>query len=60
VSYRGLGVRQIRDSFDLTVETVTLTTISVSSTSYKGRLKTIDASLKKIGEHLSVIANKLR
>jgi hypothetical protein len=60
VSYRGLGLRRIRDSFDLTVETVTLTTFSVSSTSYKGRLKTIDASLKKMGEHLSVIAKKIR
>jgi hypothetical protein len=60
VSYRGLGVRRIRDSFDLTVEIVALTTFSVSSTSYRGRLKTIDASLKKIGEHLSVIAKKLR
>ncbi len=58
VSYKGLGWRRLSDSFDLTIETVTLTTYSVSSTSTKGRLKTIDDSLKKIRDHLATIARK--
>jgi len=48
VSYRGRGWRRLNDSFRLAVEIVTLTTYSESSTSIKGRMKTIDQSLKKI------------
>ncbi|MCS6553988.1 hypothetical protein NYQ31_09780 [Curtobacterium flaccumfaciens] len=59
VSYKGLGWSRIRDSFDLTIETVTLTTYSVSSTSTKGRMKTIDESLRKIRDHLATIAKKV-
>ena len=59
VSYKGLSWKRIKDSFDLTIETVTLTTYSVSSTSNKGRLKTIDESLRKIRDHLSTIATKV-
>lgn len=59
VSYKGLGWRRIRDSFDLTIETVTLTTYSVDSTSTKGRLQTIDDSLRQIRDHLATIARKI-
>lgn len=58
VSYKGLGWRRITDSFDLTIEMVTLTTYSVSSTSTKGRLKSVDESLRKIRDHLAAIAKK--
>lgn len=58
VSYKGLRWRRIRDSFPLTIETVTLTTYSVSSTSTKGRLKSVDATLQKIRDHLATIARK--
>lgn len=58
VSYKGIGWRRIKESFDLTIETVTLTTYSVSSTSIKGRLKSVDESLRKIRDHLGTIAEK--
>lgn len=60
ISYKGLGWRHIHDSFDLTIETVTLTTSRVSSTSTKGRLRTIDESLRKIQSHLSDIARNTK
>ncbi|ROS46500.1 hypothetical protein [Curtobacterium sp. PhB78] len=59
MSHKGLGWSRIRDSFDLTIETVTLTTYGVSSTSVKGRMKTIDESLRKIRDHLATIANDI-
>lgn len=58
VSYKGIGWRRIKESFDLTIEMVTLTTYSVSSTSIKGRLKSVDESLRKIRDHLATIAEK--
>ena len=59
VSYKGLGWSRMHESFDLTIETVTLTTYSVSSTLTKGRMKTIDESLRKIRDHLATIAKKV-
>lgn len=60
VSYKGLGWSRIRDSYDLTIETVRLTTYSVDSTSTKGRLKTVDESLGQIRDHLASIARKVK
>ena len=60
LSYKGLGWSRIRDSYDLTIETVTLTTYSVDSTSTKGRLKTMDESLRQIRDHLATIARKAK
>ena len=58
VEYSGIGRRRLSDSFSLTIETVSLTTYNVSSTSLKGRLKTINASLSSIATHLQTIARK--
>jgi uncharacterized protein (DUF58 family) len=58
LTYRGRGRRYIRDSYPLSVETVTLTTYSVSSTSLKGRLQSLDDTMKKIRDHLATIARK--
>lgn len=59
VSYRGRGRRRLNDSFPLTMDSLKLTTVSVSSTSTKGRIKSIDASLKKLAEKMAVIASAL-
>lgn len=56
IGYRGVGWRRRSARYGLQVETVSSTTFAVSSTSLKGRLKTIDASLKKIASALDRIA----
>jgi hypothetical protein len=59
VSYRGRGYRRLKDSFPLTMDSLKLTTVSVSSSSMKGRVKSIDGSLKKLAEKTSTIASVL-
>ena len=56
VSYKGRRLRRIHDSYQLNTETVRMTTYSVSSDSPRGRLKTIDESLKAIKSSLAEIA----
>lgn len=50
VAYDGLGRRRLKQSYPLNIETIQMTTLSVSSTSFKGRLKSIDQSLNKIAK----------
>lgn len=59
VSYKGLGWRRLHDSFELTIETITLTTWNVDSTSTKGRLQSFEQSLRQIRDHLATIARKV-
>ena len=60
ISYRGIRRGRLTDSFPLTMDVVKLTTTSVSSTSFPGRLKTIDQSLKKVSENTAEIAKALK
>lgn len=59
VSYNGLGRRRISETFKLDVADMLETTYSESSTSVKGRLKTIDKSLKDASQSLSGINRTL-
>lgn len=56
MTYRGRGLRRLHDSYNLTIETVSLTTWSVSSSSPKGRLRSIDESLASIRSSLAALA----
>ncbi|PPG43956.1 hypothetical protein [Rathayibacter sp. AY2B5] len=58
VSCKVLGWRRITDSFDLMIDTVTLTTCAASSTSTTGRLNSVDERLRKVRDHLAAIAKK--
>jgi hypothetical protein len=60
LSYLGIGRKRIVESFPLTVETVTDTTWSTSSTSLKGRLATIDKSLSAIAKSVAALAKAPR
>ncbi len=60
IRYRGRSGRRYEDRYDLVVDTMLATTHSVSSTSLKGRLKTIDASLKKSANAQVEAARHLR
>src|SRR5665648_775127 len=48
--------RRYRDDFPLVVDTMLTTTYSVSSTSIKGRMKSIDGSLEKMAASLGRLA----
>ena len=52
--------RRFRDHFLLVIDTMLTTTYATSSTSTKGRLKTIDESLKKIATSLGQLAQTRR
>ena len=58
VTYKSIGRRLITETYPLTIEIVTNTTWSTSSTSLKGRVNTIDTSLKNIATELKSIASK--
>ena len=58
LEYGGTRRKRFTDEFSLSVDTVKLTTYSVSSTSIKGRLKTIEGALKESAAALKTIAGK--
>lgn len=60
ITYVGARKRQeYAEKFPLSVKNMLATTESISSTSFKGRLKTIDASLKTVGDSLRGVDRSL-
>lgn len=60
VSYRGYRWRRYSDEFPLDVNTIKLTTYSVSSTSMPSRVKSIAESLRGIEDGLGTVNSNLR
>jgi len=58
--YLGIGRRRLRDDYPLTMDTVKFTTYSTSSSSTKGRLKSIDLSLTRLAERAADLVTLLR
>lgn len=59
LEYGSTRRKRFTDEFSLSVDTVKLTTYSVSSISIKGRLKTIEGALKESAAALKTIAGKI-
>ena len=57
VRYRGGKRSKYEDHYDLTIESVTLTTFSTSSASVPGRLKSFDKNLVSISRSLAALAS---
>lgn len=59
IEYDGVGRKRLVDVYPLHVDTVALTTQTISSTSFKGRMKTIAEKLSRVADEMKAIRQKL-